>query len=89
MNINHHFFINANPNPTQTKILTPNLTLTKINPKPNLNPNPNSKCQNLILTLKKVNEKYADEYFSFLFYSLDLKIFSAIVIFKMNTGLQF
>ena len=35
---------------------------------PKLNPNPNPNL--LILTLKKANEKSADEYFSFSFYSL-------------------
>ena len=53
-----YFFINSGSNPTQTQILTqklfPNRTLT----------------QTLILIPKKANEKSADEYFSFSFYSL-------------------
>ena len=53
-----YIFINSESNLTQTQMLTlqlsPNQTLT----------------QTLILTPKKRNEKRADEYFSFLFYSL-------------------
>ena len=49
-----YFFINSESNLTQTQMLTLQLS-------------PN---QTLILTPKKRNEKSADEYFSFLFYSL-------------------
>ena len=55
------FFINSDSNQSQTLKLTPNLILTR--------------TQNLILTLKKANEKCTDEYCSILFYSLQLKIF--------------
>ena len=60
-----YFFINSDSN----LILTQMLTL-KLFPKSNPNPNPNL---NLILTPKKANEKSADEYYSFSFYSLQLE----------------
>ena len=47
-------------NPTQN-------SYSKTNPKPNLNPNSNLNL--LTLTQNKANEKSADEYFSFSFYS--------------------
>ena len=55
------FSINSDPNITQTQILTlkltSNLTVTQI----------------LILILEKAKEKCADEFSTFLFYSLQLK----------------
>ena len=62
-----YFFINSDSNLIQTQMLT-----LKLFPKSNPNPNPNL---NLILTPKKANEKSADEYFSFLFYLLQLENF--------------
>ena len=60
-------FINSDSNLIQSQMLT-----LKLFPKSNPNPNPNL---NLILTPKKANEKSADEYFSFLFYLLQLENF--------------
>ena len=62
-----YFFINSDSNLIQSQMLT-----LKLFPKLNPNPNPNL---NLILTPKKANEKSADEYFSFLFYLLQLENF--------------
>ena len=54
-----YFFINSDSNLTQTQMLTLKLF-------------PN---RTLILTPKKTNGKSTDEYFSFLFYSLELESF--------------
>ena len=62
-----YFFVNSDTSLTQTQMLTlklfPNRTLTQ------------TLTQTLILTPKNANEKSADEYFSFSFYSLKLENF--------------
>ena len=57
-----YFFVNSDQNITQTQMLSLKLTrnLTQIQ----------TPTHTLILALKKVNEKCADEHFSFSFYSL-------------------